>query len=61
VASALTGLIQSLANSLVAPIASSGGGETAVPMVWVMIVGSATAWLAYLLMARAPVTPEISA
>jgi len=53
VASALTGLIQSLANSFVAPVASSGGGVTAAPMVWVMIVGSATAWLAYALMGRA--------
>jgi len=53
IASAVLGLIQSLANSIAAPLASLGGSHTAVPMIIVMLVGSAIAWSAYLLARRA--------
>jgi len=53
IGSALLGLIQSLANSVSAPLASIGGSRTAVPMVIVMLVGSVIAWSAYLLARRA--------
>lgn len=52
VASALTGLVQSVSNSAVAPLASAGGGRTAVPMVAVMAVGSVAAWVAFVLVGR---------
>jgi DHA1 family bicyclomycin/chloramphenicol resistance-like MFS transporter len=35
-----------------APLASSGGGVTAAPMIWVMIVGIAGSLVAYLVVAR---------
>ena len=35
-----------------APLASSGGSVTAVPMIWVMIVGVAGSLFAYLVLAR---------
>ena len=46
-ASAVMGLIGSLVNSAVAPIASSGGETTAHPMIVVMLVGAVGAWLAF--------------
>lgn len=46
-ASAVMGLISSLVNSAVAPIASSGGETSAHPMVIVMLIGSAGAWATY--------------
>ena len=52
VASALLGLAQAIANATSAPLASSGGGETAVPMVAVMLVGIVGAWGAFLLVGR---------
>lgn len=39
-ASAVLGVAQAVAMATSAPIASSGGATTAVPMIWVMIVGS---------------------
>jgi len=53
IGSALMGLLQSLASSLSAPLASSGGGRTAVPMVIVMLIGSAAAWSFFTLARRA--------
>lgn len=53
-ASALLGVAQALANATSAPLASSGGGRSAAPMVVVMLVGIAGAWCAYLLVGRAP-------
>ncbi len=53
VASALLGLTQAVANATSAPLASSGGGTTAVPMVAVMVVGIVGAWGAFLLVGRA--------
>jgi MFS transporter, DHA1 family, multidrug resistance protein len=35
-----------------APIASSGGAATAVPMIWVMIIGIVGSLLSYLVLAR---------
>ncbi len=37
-----------------APLASSGGAATAVPMIWVMIAGVAGSLFAYLVLARPP-------
>lgn len=52
VASAVQGLVQSTANAISAPLASSGGGETAIPMVIVMIIGMSGAWAAWFLVGR---------
>ncbi|WP_208320561.1 multidrug effflux MFS transporter [Actinomyces sp. ZJ308] len=52
-ASALLRLAQALANATSAPLASSGGGSSAVPMVVVMIIGVSGAWCAYLLVGHA--------
>jgi DHA1 family bicyclomycin/chloramphenicol resistance-like MFS transporter len=38
-ASAVLGVAKAVAMAISAPLASSGGGATAVPMIWVMIVG----------------------
>ena len=38
-ASAVLGVAQAVAMAISAPLASSGGGVTAVPMIWVMIAG----------------------
>ena len=38
-ASAVLGVAQAVAMAISAPIASSGGAATAVPMIWVMIAG----------------------
>ncbi|MDC4233488.1 multidrug effflux MFS transporter [Actinomyces sp. B33] len=51
-ASAVQGLVQSLANGLASPLATSGGAVTAVPMVCVMIVGIVGAWLSFAILAR---------
>lgn len=53
-ASALLGVAQALANATSAPLASSGGGRSAAPMVVVMLAGIAGAWCAYLLVGRVP-------
>ncbi len=51
-ASAVLGVAQAVAMSVAAPLASSGGSLTAVPMIWVMIVGITGSLLAYLVLAR---------
>lgn len=51
-ASAVQGLVQALASATSAPIASSGGDVTAVPMVIVMIIGIVGAWASFLLVGR---------
>lgn len=53
VASAFLGVAQAMANGTSAPLASSGGGQSAVPMVIVMLVGIVGAWTAYLVVGRA--------
>lgn len=53
VASAFLGVAQAVANGTSAPLASSGGGQSAVPMVIVMLVGIVGAWTAYLVVGRA--------
>ena len=50
-ASSVMGVCQSIANGIAAPLATSGG-DSAVPMVLVMIVGSAGAWFAFWVIAR---------
>ena len=52
-ASAVLGLVQSLATALSAPLASSGGGTSAVPMLLVMVVGVTLAWVSFLAVGRA--------
>lgn len=51
-ASAVQGLIQSFANGIAAPLATSGGAD-ARPMVFVMIFGAVGAWIAFWFIARA--------
>jgi DHA1 family bicyclomycin/chloramphenicol resistance-like MFS transporter len=51
-ASAVLGVTQAVAMATSAPIASSGGATTAVPMIWVMIVGIAGSLFSYLVLAR---------
>ncbi|BAW93014.1 drug resistance transporter, Bcr/CflA family [Actinomyces sp. Chiba101] len=53
-ASALMGVVQAIAMGISAPLASSGGGASATPMVAVMLTGIIGAWAAYLLVGRAP-------
>lgn len=48
-ASAVMGLVQSTVMGISAPLASSGGATTSVPMVVVMLVGVVGAWCTYLL------------
>ena len=51
-ASAVLGVTQAVAMATSAPLASSGGAATAVPMIWVMIVGLVGSLFAYLVLAR---------
>jgi hypothetical protein len=51
-ASAVLGVAQAMAMAISAPLASSGGATTAVPMIWVMIVGVVGSLFAYLVIAR---------
>jgi DHA1 family bicyclomycin/chloramphenicol resistance-like MFS transporter len=51
-ASAVLGVTQAVAMATSAPLASSGGATTAVPMVWVMIIGSAGSLFSDLVLAR---------
>lgn len=51
-ASAVQGLVQSLASATSAPLATSGGGTSAVPMVVVMVVGVTLAWVSFLAVGR---------
>jgi MFS transporter, DHA1 family, multidrug resistance protein len=51
-ASAVLGVTQAVAMATSAPLASSGGAATAVPMIWVMIAGVAGSLFAYLILAR---------
>ena len=46
-ASAVQGLVQSLATATSAPLATSGGATSAVPMIAVMVVGVSLAWASY--------------
>ncbi len=51
-ASAVLGVAQAVAMAVSAPLASSGGAQTAVPMIWVMLVGVAGSLIAFLVVAR---------
>lgn len=52
-ASAVMGLVGSLVNAGVAPLASSGGMTSAVPMAIVMLAGAIGAWVTYVVVGRA--------
>ncbi|CAM2769212.1 multidrug effflux MFS transporter [Actinomyces slackii] len=52
-ASAMLGVAQAIAMGISAPLASSGGGDSAIPMVVVMLMGITGAWCAYTLAGRA--------
>lgn len=51
-ASAVQGLVQALAMATSSPLATSGGGESALPMILVMIVGVVMAWVSFYVIAR---------
>ena len=51
-ASAVLGVSLAVALATAAPIASSGGASTAVPMIWVMIIGIVGSLFSYLVLAR---------
>jgi MFS transporter, DHA1 family, multidrug resistance protein len=51
-ASAVLGVAQAVAMAVAAPLASSGGATTAVPMIWVMIVGIVGSLFSFLVVAR---------
>ena len=57
-ASAVLGVAQAVAMATSAPIASSGGAATAVPMIWVMIVGVIGSLFSYLVLARPSSRPH---
>jgi DHA1 family bicyclomycin/chloramphenicol resistance-like MFS transporter len=52
-AAAVLGVAQAVAMAVAAPLASSGGATTAVPMIWVMIVGIVGSLFSFLVLARA--------
>lgn len=58
-ASAVLGVVGAVAMAISAPLASSGGGQTAVPMIWVMLTGLVGSLLAYLVIARPSRTESI--
>jgi MFS transporter, DHA1 family, multidrug resistance protein len=58
-ASAVLGVTQAVAMATSAPLASSGGGATAVPMICVMIAGVVGSLFAYLVLARPSADPTI--
>ncbi len=60
-ASAVLGVTQAVAMATSAPLASSGGGVTAAPMIWVMIVGVVGSLFAYLVLARPSADRKIEA
>jgi DHA1 family bicyclomycin/chloramphenicol resistance-like MFS transporter len=51
-ASAVLGVVQAIAMAISAPLASSGGAQTAAPMIWVMLVGVVGSLFCYLVVAR---------
>lgn len=53
-ASAVLGVVQAIAMAVSAPLASSGGATTAVPMIWVMVIGLSGSLFAFLVVARSP-------
>ncbi len=57
-ASAVLGVVQAVAIAVSAPLASSGGGVPAVPMIGVMIAGVTESLLAALLLARLGPSPS---
>jgi MFS transporter, DHA1 family, multidrug resistance protein len=56
-ASAVLGVAQAVAMAVAAPIASSGGATTAVPMIWVMIAGIVGSLFSFLVLTRAGSRP----
>lgn len=59
-ASAVIGVVQAVAMAISAPLASSGGGASARPMVYVMIVGIIGSLLSFLLLAHPDRTSRTS-
>lgn len=57
-ASAVQGLVQAMAMATSSPLATSGGGTSAVPMILVMLVGALGAWASFFLIAR-PQAPRV--
>lgn len=55
-ASAVQGLVQATAMATASPLATSGGGTSAVPMILVMILGTLGAWVSFFLIARPKAT-----
>lgn len=51
-ASAVQGLVQAMAMATSSPLATSGGGTSAVPMILVMLFGTLGAWASFFLIAR---------
>ena len=59
-ASAVLGVAQAVAMAIAAPLASSGGATSSVPMIWVMIVGIVGSLFSFLVLARAGSSPAAS-
>lgn len=57
-ASAVLGVVQAIALAVSAPLASSGGTESAAPMIWVMLAGVVGSLLCFLTLSRT--TPDAS-
>ena len=57
-ASAVLGVAGAVAMAVAAPLASSGGGTTAVPMIWVMIIGAVGSLFAFIVVARPAAGPQ---
>ena len=58
-ASAVLGVVQAIALAISAPLASSGGGQTAAPMIWVMLIGVIGSLACFLVVARTRAEPTV--
>ena len=58
-ASAVLGVVQAIALAISAPLASSGGGQTAAPMIWVMLIGVTGSLACFLVVARTRPEPTV--
>ena len=57
-ASAVQGLVQSIAVAVSSPLATAGGGHSAVPMTIVMLIGTLGAWVSFRIIARGKAEPR---
>lgn len=57
-ASAVQGLVQSIAMATASPLATAGGGTSALPMTLVMFVGALGAWFSFWVIARGSSEPS---